>query len=119
MKKVYKKSPVTDQSKQDNINKPINNSSITPKKNSVKAINYTVDINLDQFKKHNAELTTTEIDYIKLFANGGTVNILTSDPVQKIIDHLVDLGIFKLRRNQKNINSHTAHANSSERGVQN
>lgn len=83
MKKVYKKSSDNDQSNQSNINKPINNSSITPKKNSVKAINYTVDINLDQFKKHNAELTTTEIDYIKLFANGGTVNILTSDPVQK------------------------------------
>lgn len=109
MKKMYKKSPVTDQSKQSNIDKPINNSSITPKKNSVKAINYTVDINLDQFKKHNAELTTTEIDYIKLFANGGTVNILTSDPVQKIIDHLTNLGIVTL-------NSHAVSANVTERG---
>jgi len=109
MKKMYKKSSDTDQSNQSNINKPINNSSITPKKNSVKAINYTVDINLDQFKKHNAELTITEFDYIKLFANGGTVNILTSDPVQKIIDHLTNLGIVTL-------NSHAVSANVTERG---
>lgn len=109
MKKGYKKSSDNLHSNQSNINKPINNSSITPKKNSVKAINYTVDINLDQFEKHNAELTTTEIDYIKLFANGGTVNILTSDPVQKIIDHLTNLGIVTL-------NSHAVSANVTERG---
>lgn len=109
MKKMYKKSSDNLHSNQSNIDKPINNSSITPKKNSVKAINYTVDINLDQFEKHIAELTTTEIDYIKLFANGGTVNILTSDPVQKIIDHLTNLGIVTL-------NSHAVSANVTERG---
>ncbi|MCT3034848.1 hypothetical protein [Pediococcus parvulus] len=109
MKKMYKKSPDTDQSNQSNIDKQISNLIVTPKNTTVKAINYTVDINLDQFKKHNAELTTTEIDYIKLFANGGTVNILTSDPVQKIIDHLTNLGIFT-------INSHAVSANVSERG---
>lgn len=98
MKKVYKKSPDTNQSNQSDIDyKPI----ITPKKNSVKAINYTVDINLDQFKKHHEKLSNTEIDYIKLFANGGTVNILTSDPVQKIIDHLTNLGIFTISEANK------------------
>ncbi|GAB5055486.1 hypothetical protein PESHB5_19850 [Pediococcus parvulus] len=108
MKKMYKKSSDNLHSNQSNINKPINNSSITPKKNSVKAINYTVDINLDQFKKHNAELTTTEIDYIKLFANGGTINCLLNSSVQQSINHLVKLGVLKL-------NSHRGVANKSER----
>ncbi|MCV3326746.1 hypothetical protein NVV76_00985 [Pediococcus ethanolidurans] len=62
MKKMYKKSSDTDQSNQSNINKPINNSSITPKKNSVKAINYTVDINLGIFtlNSHAVSANVTE-----------------------------------------------------------
>lgn len=109
MKKMYKKSSDNLHSNQSNIDKQISNLIVTPKNTTVKAINCTASVNLDQFEKHNAELTTTEIDYIKLFANGGTVNILTSDPVQKIIDLLTNLGIVTL-------NSHAMSANVTERG---
>lgn len=112
MKKVYKKSSDTDQSNQSNIDKQISNLIVTPKNTTVKAINCTVSVNLDQFEKHNAELTTTEIDYIKLFANGGTINCLLNSSVQQSINHLVKLGVLKL-------NSHTCDAIYSERDVQN
>lgn len=117
MKKVYKKSPVTDQSKQDKIN---SNFIIQPTNDTVKPVNCLVKINITQLGDHfQNDISYQEAKLIKDLVSGKEIQVLTGDSIQKSIDHLVDLGIFKLRRNQKNINSHTAHANSSERGVQN
>ncbi|MBU7563056.1 hypothetical protein KGP45_02785 [Pediococcus ethanolidurans] len=116
MKKVYKKSPVTDQSKQDKTN---SNFIIQPKNGTVKPVNYClVKINITQLGDHfQNDISYQEAKLIKDLVSGKEIQVLTGDSIQKSIDHLVDLGIFKLRRNQKNINSHTAHANSSEKGV--
>ncbi|MBU7554481.1 hypothetical protein [Pediococcus ethanolidurans] len=100
MKKVYKKSPVTDQSKQD---KETSNFIIQPKNGTVKPVNCLVKINITQLGDHfQNDISYQEAKLIKDLVSGKEIQVLTGDSIQKSIDHLVDLGIFVLNRRAVN-----------------
>lgn len=103
MKKVYKKSPDTDQSNQSDIDNSINGLIITPKNTAVKAINCIVGIDVNQLANHlDSDISNKEAGLIKNLVNGKKITVLKSNPLNKEVKHLVNLGIFTI----KEVNDH-------------
>lgn len=94
MKKVYKKSPVTYQSNQSNIDyKPI----ITPENGSVKQHMYVIDINTDSFKKNASQISTRGLHLIEDLMLYKKIEFSSGhDYIAAEVQKLEQLGIFTI-----------------------